>query len=245
MKRFLVQLTLLCASTWAVAQGVDVPRSAPSDATQFEQVSRLAASGDSEALMRLGDMYWYGDGLVVDRDKADELFRRAKAAGNANATAALLRTAERQQHLAEITYWTTGINARQLTGQEFACAAPEFPVFSDIRVDATKVVNAYEGYRACYNGYVDKLFGDLPTVRRIPASLSVLMSDDEFDQARTRIDTLVATTVAELQRRSAPVLADRDRWVARSAAYITTQEIRRVSSVLQDQANFRSCHGLC
>lgn len=244
MKQFFVYLTLSCASALAIAHGTDTPRSAPSDARQFEQVSRLAASGDSGAMLRLGEMYWYGDGLTIDRDKADELFRKAAKAGNPNAQAALRLTPDRQARLSDIAYWTETITARQLTGTEFNCKGPAFPLFSDIRVDAVKVVKSYEAYRTCYNGYVEKLFGDLPTVRRIPADVSLLMSEDEFDRARAHIDALVAATVADLQRLSAPVLTERDRWVAHSLSYITTQELRRNSAREVESANARACAGI-
>ena len=259
MRRLALIVSLLCTSTWAIAQapvGPVAPASAvtttlpmsqarmPADAKEFEQVSRRAAAGDSDAMMRLGELYWYGDGLPLDRDKGDALFRRAAAAGNPGAAEALQRSGARQQRLAEIAYWTGGITARQLPGAEFDCKGPEFPTYSDIRVDAAKVVASYENYRTCYNSYVDKLFGDLPTVRRIPADLAALMSDDEFEQARVHVDALVASTVATLKQRSAPVLAERDRWVERSIAYITTQELRRHSARVVGQANERACNGL-
>lgn len=247
MKRIALSIVLLCAGVSALAQTAAAPSPTaarhvtPTVERDFTDATARAAAGDSDAMLRLGEMYWYGDGPALDRDKADTLFRQAAKAGNPGAQAALRLTPERQAHLAEIAYWSGGITARQLTGAQFNCEGPAFPPYSDIRVDAIKVVKSYEAYRVCYNDYVEKLFGDLPTARRIPAELAMLMSEDEFEQARQHIDNLVAGTVADMRRSSAPVLAERDRWVERSIAYLSTQEIRRQTATIVAEGNFRAC----
>ncbi|MDB5961059.1 MAG: hypothetical protein JWP59_2353 [Massilia sp.] len=249
MKRIVLSIALLCAAVPALAQNSPAPAPAatrhttPTEQRAFTDATVKAAAGDSDAMLRLGEMYWYGDGPPLDREKADTLFRQAAKAGNPGAAAALRLTPERQVHLADIAYWSGGITARQLTGAQFNCEGPAFPPYSDIRVDAVKVVKSYEAYRGCYNNYVEKLFGDLPTARRIPADVALLMSEDEFEQAARHIDKLVASTVADLQRISAPVLAERDRWVERSVAYITTQELRRQTTTAASQMNDRACNG--
>ncbi len=50
--------------------------------------SKLANNNNREAQLRLGEMYWYGEGAPLDRAKGDALFAQAAAAGDPGAVAA-------------------------------------------------------------------------------------------------------------------------------------------------------------
>lgn len=222
-------LVSVAAAQSAAAQVAPAERSyerAYSDSAGFAAASRQAEAGDPAAMLRLGEIYWYGDGVAADRDKGDALFKRAALAGNPGAAAYVKLSADRQQQLGEIRRWTTLIDARQLTGIAFDCEAPTFPPYSSIRIDAREVAKGLEVYRQCYNGYVDKLLGDVPEGRRIPAQVARVMSDDEFEQARLRVHTVVEAELAQLKVRVAPVLAERDRWIDRSRATIQNLDTR-------------------
>ena len=49
---------------------------------------KLASDNNHEAQLRLGEMYWYGEGAPLDRAKGDALFAQAAAGGDPGAVAA-------------------------------------------------------------------------------------------------------------------------------------------------------------
>lgn len=63
----------------------------------MELFGRLAAAGNAEARFRLGEMYWYGQGVPADRAKGDALFAQAASAGISAASTALTRSARRAE----------------------------------------------------------------------------------------------------------------------------------------------------
>lgn len=248
MKRPLLFIALICASFCAVAQApiagsADSARAKPVAASEFDHLSRLAANGDRDAMLMLGKIYWSGAGVDVDRDRADSLFRRAAAAGHPDAAQALSLSERRRQQDLAIRYWTTEVSADRLTGGAFSCVRPDIPQSSMFRPQAVVVSKAYEAYRRCYNGYVDKLYGDAPAEQRIPAELRTLMSDMEIDQARSLIDTTVVTAIRDIKRQSGPLLADIDRWAVKSATVIVNEQNRWIASRVQVESEERIKRG--
>jgi hypothetical protein len=176
-----------------------------------------------------------GDGrgtqaTATDPGSIDQLLstgdRNATAEGKPVAAAALKLSARGQQQRDAIRYWTTEVTAEQLAGVPFACIKPTIPRDATVLMEAVKVGKDYEAYLYCYNGFVDKLFGDKPAVQRIPADLAALMTDGEVDQACAHIDSVVTGAVAKIKLQSDPVQADLARWAARSETLIVNDRIR-------------------
>ena len=97
MRRFLAPAVLtacalLLSSCWKTAEVPSVPgqqsasaSSRSNPALSFEQVKKLADSGDNRAQFELGAMYHDGDGVAKDRKKALEWYRTAADGGNRQA----------------------------------------------------------------------------------------------------------------------------------------------------------------
>ena len=70
-----------------------------------ERLIPLAEGGDARAQYALGYMYYYGKGVLADRERAVQLFRRASQQGNARAAQALklLKEADPESPLAAST----------------------------------------------------------------------------------------------------------------------------------------------
>ncbi len=85
---------------------------------------KLAAGNNSEAQLRLGEMYWYGEGVAIDRSKADTLFAQAAARGNQDAIAATKLSGQRAARGADIALWTGGYTGAELRSGKLACKTP-------------------------------------------------------------------------------------------------------------------------
>jgi TPR repeat protein len=54
------------------------------DQPSNEDLERRIAAGDADAMVTLGDRYYFGRGVAVDYTKARELFERAANQGSAD-----------------------------------------------------------------------------------------------------------------------------------------------------------------
>jgi TPR repeat protein len=188
--------------------------------------SRLAQAGNPEAALRLGEMYWYGEGVALDRAKGDALFAQAAAGGSKAAVAATGLTGQRAQQLPAITYWTAGYDGADLTAGAFHCVAPAQPKFSDTKRSIAAVTASNDAYIACYNGFIDNLLNAMPPGKRIPVDIAILMSERELDQARQHISKVYAAVAAREKRMADQVIAKRAAWVDATLARLTTEMIR-------------------
>jgi hypothetical protein len=237
IKRFMS--ILLFSTVGVVAAAPAVPSPARQATPSLPATAVLAEQGDATAMLRLGEMYWYGDGAPLDRVRGDAMFARAAAAGSKEAIAALTLSAQRRQRLAEIAWWTEGYDGADLTTGRFACVVPSIPPKSSSVREAETVDAAYEAYRVCYNRVVDNLYGVAPAAR-IPAQVALVMSEAEFNLASNRLEELVAAAKARGREESAQVAAARARWAADSVAFITTHALRRQQQVIDAEARSRA-----
>lgn len=169
--------------------------------------SKAAASGNAEAQFRLGEMYWYGEGVAADEAAASEWFRKASAAGNTNASAALATIHQRHVRRADIDYWFTKYDGADLKTGQYDCHAPVIPAVSDTNKEIARVNAEFAAWRDCYNGFVTNLNASLPAGKRIPSDIEVLMSEQELDKARRHMDSVYQRVSAE-QAAAAKVTMD-------------------------------------
>ena len=188
--------------------------------------ARLAQAGNSEAALRLGEMHWYGEGAPLDRSKGDALFAAAAAAGNTEAAKAAELSRKRAQHLADISYWTTGYDGADLVAGKFNCVAPEIPAMSSTNKGFAVTGSALNAYTACYNGFIENLESTMPVGKRIPAEISLLMSEAELSQARAHLGKVYGSAAARARLVADQVMAQRENWIAGTTAYMTTQLAR-------------------
>ncbi len=105
MKRFIAGVVLAALAAGVSADELSDAASALQKKNYTVAVAaytKLADAGNAEAALQLGELYWYGEGVPLDRAKGDVLFARAAAAGNKNAIDSMTLSARRQARLADI-----------------------------------------------------------------------------------------------------------------------------------------------
>jgi TPR repeat protein len=199
-------------------------------------LTRLAESGDAAAQLRLGQVYWYGEGVAVDRARGDALFARSAALGNAEAVKALAMTGERARHAADIAYWTARYDGADLTSGKFACKAPSVPRRSTDNAEIKATSEAMQAWRTCYNGFVDHIAEAMPLGKRIPADVADLLSDPEMEQAKAHLEQVYKRVLAEAKVGADRTLADYDAWEKSTAAYVVAENAARLARQKAEQA---------
>jgi hypothetical protein len=199
-------------------------------------LTRLADGGDAGAQLRLGQVYWYGEGVPVDRAKGDALFGRAAAAGNAEAAKALGMTAARARRAADIEYWTTRYDGADLTSGKFACPLPSIPLASTKNDEIKATTAAMETWRACYNGFVDNLADAMPAGKRMPAEVADLLSDPEMEQAKAHLEQVYKRVLADAKAGAGKTLAAYDAWERATGSYVKAQNQTNLARYRQQQA---------
>lgn len=182
--------------------------------------SKLAAAGNAEARFRLGEMYWYGQGVPADRAKGDALFAQAAAAGIADAKAAMTRSARRAERSADIAYWTGKYDGADLTAGQYRCDRPVIPAVSRSNIDITATSAAYNAWTTCYNGMIANLADSMPAGKRVPAEILELMSEAEFDNSRAHLDRVYASVADSAQAGAAEVVAQHGAWEKATVAFV-------------------------
>jgi hypothetical protein len=180
--------------------------------------TKLANAGNAEAQLRLGEMYWYGEGVDIDRARGDALFARAAASGNKEAIAAKSLSADRTRLAAEITHWTGGYTGADLTAGKYNCPAPALPEVSKTNADIKSTNAAVAAWQACYNGFTENMNSALPAGKRIPPEVAVVMSEKEVQQAKLHLNNVYAAVISKAQASASAVEAQRARWETATVA---------------------------
>jgi hypothetical protein len=248
MKRFLFCLLFAVAGTAAADSLSEANRLFKEGAygEAFPVFQMLANSGNAEAKLRLGQMYWYGKGLPADRGKADHLFAEAAAAGNKEAADAMTLTKRREAHAAEIAKWTT-YDGADLRAGKYACTPPTIGEAGKTNEEIKATTEAYQAWSACYNGFASDLQGPLAPANRIPADVAVLMSQAEHDQAMGRIVAATDAETAKVGAGANDLIARFDTWEKATAAYakehndkVASDEKATLEKIALEQRKFQS-----
>jgi hypothetical protein len=200
-------------------------------------LTRLADSGNAGAELRLGQLYWYGEGVPVDRGRGDALFARAAAHGHPEAARALAMTDQRARHAADIDYWTTRYDGADLTAGKFACRRPAIAAQSTDNAEIKATATAMATWQACYNEFVDNLADATPPGKRIPAELADLLSDPEMEQAKAHLERVYKRVLADAKAGADKTLADYGAWEKSTAAYVTAENAARLARQKEQQAD--------
>lgn len=185
--------------------------------------TKLASANNSEAKLRLGEMYWYGEGVALDRAKADTLFAQAAASGNQAAIAATKLSAERAARSAEIAYWTGGYTGAELRLGKFECKPPVIPARSTANAEITQISGEISTWTTCYNNFVANMASLMPSGKAIPAEVLEVMSEQELSQARVHLDAVYKSVIAAAKADSAPFIVQRDTWQAATEEYVKAE----------------------
>jgi TPR repeat protein len=194
------------------------------DAKSYPQamaiLTKLADGGNANAQLRLGQVYWYGEGVAVDRAKGDALFAKAAASGSQDAKIALGMTAARQQHIGDIEHWTTKYDGSDLTSGQFSCKAPVVPEKSTTNGDINATNSAVNDWKACYNGFTKNLSDAMPAGKRIPVEIADLMTDHEMDQSRAHLNEVYMRVAGDAKASADKTLAAYDSWMKATQEYV-------------------------
>jgi uncharacterized protein len=223
MKRAMLSLALLLslsgmarADELADANALLAKKAYPQALQLF---TKLANAGNSEAQLRLGEMYWYGEGVGLDRAKGDALFAQAAAKGLPEAQAATRLSAQRAARMADIAHWSARYDGAELRSGTFECKAPPIPAQSTEQKDIKATTEALNHWSACYNGFVANVAAAMPPGKAIPADVAELMSEAELSQAREHLDKVYARVLADAKKDADATLARRDAWHRATASY--------------------------
>jgi TPR repeat protein len=187
---------------------------------------RLASAGNPAAQFRLGEIYWYGEGMPADTAKGDEWFRKASAAGYAEAKAALTLTTQRQARQKDIDYYVQGYDGADVALSNAKCVTPDIPARSTNKQEIKGVGDGIDAWMTCYNGFVQKLQELLPAGKAIPADLSNLMTDAEIGRASAQMDRAYSAVIQDARRQADKIVAARTAWQAGTNEYVSTENER-------------------
>ncbi|WP_296948243.1 tetratricopeptide repeat protein [uncultured Massilia sp.] len=185
---------------------------------------KLAEAGNPEAQMRLGELYWFGDGTTADLALAKRWFERSAAAGNADAAASLASLKRRETRGQEITYWTTAYQGEDLRAG--ACKRPQLPAVSQTRAQIQQTGKMIADWHACYNRFVDSVNDALPPGKRIPADVVDMMTPAEGKQAQKHLDAVYSKLISEAQEEAKRFASEEAAWHGATEAYVKTESIR-------------------
>jgi hypothetical protein len=187
--------------------------------------TKLAAAGNPEAQLRLGEMYWYGEGVGLDRAKGDVLFAQAAANGNKEAVAAQSLSANRAQRSAEIAYWTSGYDGADLTAGKYNCVAPKIPAMSTTNTDIKAVSAAVSAWSKCQEAFSANMGAAMPPGKQIPAAVAIVMSEQETQQAKMHLDKVYGAVMEKAQVSASAVVAEHEKWQNATRAYVAEQNL--------------------
>jgi uncharacterized protein len=197
---------------------------------------KLAAAGNAEAQLRLGEMHWYGEGTALDRARGDALFAQAAAQGNKEAIAATALSGKRSANMAEIANWST-----QYTGADLVpCTLPVVPAISKTNAEIVAVSKAIDNYGACHNGFLARVVAAMPSGKAIPDGIVVLMSEQELALARTTISAVVERLLAAASANTAQLQGQHLAWKQATESYVAKANTDAVALQLAMQQSERS-----
>ena len=196
---------------------------------------KLASAGNAEAQLRLGEMYWYGEGVALDRAKGDALFAQAAAGGNAEAAAARSLSAQRAQRSAGIAWWTSGYDGADLTAGAYHCPAPVIAPVSKTNEEIKATNAAIAAWRSCYDAFAAHLDAALPPGKMVPADVAMVMSEAETQQARAHLDRVYAAVLNKAQADAKAIMAQRGAWETATLAFAGEQKKLSDARTLQSR----------
>lgn len=238
MKRLLCGLMLAAAAGAAMADDLgdaDKALRARDFGRAFPLYARLADAGNAEAQFRLGEMYWYGDGMAVDMGKSRAWLQKAAAAGHAGAREALALLAQRERYAGDIAYWTTKYEGEDLVSGRYACPMPDIPDVSTQIEEIRKVGGEMRRWASCYNKFAADVSAAGPTSNRIPAELRKLMTPPELAQTVKRLDTVVAAVIQRRESEADVFAARRANWMAATDKYLADNRSVEVKSFMENE----------
>lgn len=195
------------------------------DFTRAHQIlGKLAAAGNPEAQLMVGEMYGFGEGVPEDMAKADEWLNKSKAGGHKDAAESLALMQQRRSRKPEIAYYVSSYKGDEVRLEKYNCAEPAFPEVSRTQVEIKEVEAKMDGWMTCYQRFQAGLQAVLPAGKAIPADVAKVMSLGELKQARETMDKVYAQAGADAQEHGKKLIASHDDWVKRTGVLAKSME---------------------
>jgi len=184
-------------------------------ATAHQVLGKLAAAGNAEAQLMVGEMYGFGEGVPEDMVQAERWLAKARTGGNQAAAGSLNTLKQRSVRKQDIAYYVSGYKADAAVADAH-CARP---VLGNVQAVQTQrqiraVRDAFVAWEACY-----KQAGQALAATAIPQGVARLMSLSELQQARTTMDKANAAALAENEREAGAVVAAYNDWAIQTRDY--------------------------
>lgn len=228
MKRLLGVALLLLSGSVLADELADANRllSEQAYAQALPIYRKLAAAGNPEAQVRLGEMVWFGDATPPNLDEAKVWFGKAAAAGNAEAAANLASLKRRETHADEIVYWTQVYDGADMVSGKFACKAPKIPYKSETKHQIKAVTRWMEVYSTCFNGFVENMRANVPSIKHIPVATLDMMTPTEVMRAKAHLDKLYIKIATDAMREAKDFMAQETVWWQKTASLAKQYNIR-------------------
>ena len=184
-------------------------------------LGKLAATGNPEAQLLVGEMYGFGEGVPEDMATAQGWLSKARANGHKDAAESLNVLQERSARKQEIAYYVSGYKGDELMLEKYSCVKPGLP--AEPRVMTQKEIKdirtQFETWSACYERFGQGLAAANPAGKAIPLEVARVMSLSELQQARTAMDKVNADIAVEGDRQARAVVASYNAWATSTASY--------------------------
>jgi len=189
-------------------------------------LTRLAQAGNPNAQLRLGEMYWFGEGAAQDLDAARNWFEKAAASGSTAAREALAALDRRKARGAEIAYWTQHYDGADLRAGKFSCPVPAIPAVSTSSEDISETLAEIRDWQACHTGFLANMGAVAKGVRQIPADVRDMMTPDEVKRAQAHLKGVYGKLIAQSSADVEAVKASEDVWNKATGEFVKGENLR-------------------
>jgi hypothetical protein len=191
----------------------------------------LAAAGNAEAQLLLGEMYGFGEGVAENPALAERWLNKAQAGGHLGAAESLQALKQRGARKQEIAYYLSAHQGEKLTLESYGCVKPEIPPATTAQgqQDIRRVRASFDAWSACYERFGKGLVG-----KAIPQDLARLMSLSELRQARAAIDRADAAIAIDSSRQAREVVNAYNAWATTTRNYNVAMQ-KRLSDALEQE----------
>jgi hypothetical protein len=128
--------------------------------------------------------------------------------------------AERAARKAEIAGYTTTFDGGDA---KLNCVRPAIPPTSRTNEEIVKVDTEVQAWFACYNEFTQRLNEALPPGKKLPADLLRIMTPEEQNQARERMNLVYGQIADEAQNTATALVAEHQAWRDSTVLFATTK----------------------
>jgi hypothetical protein len=228
MRRFLFSLLLVSCGALAADELVEANRllQAKDYGKAMAMFTRLADAGNPDAQLRLGEMYWFGEGTGEDLDAARRWFEKSAAAGNVGAKESLAVLDRRKTRGAEIVYWTQQYDGADLRSGQFACPLPEIPDASRTNEEIKATKDAIDNWRSCQQGFMANFNATVSSGKHIPSEVLGMMTPSEVSRAQAQVQAVYARVKAQAIADIDTIASKQLEWHNATDAFVKNENLR-------------------